>query len=449
MSSSLIVRVQASRCPLQRRRPRALVWCLLFVLFPLDAMATEYRLSAQDRLRIKVVEWRADKTEYFNWDIFAGEYAVSASGLISLPLLGSLRAEGMTTDEFAASISQTLQKRAGLLNRPEAAVEISQYRPVYVVGEVERPGEYAYRPGLTVQQAVGLSSGFYRQTETGLIRLERDRITAVGTYETARLELQRGLVRHARLNAELAESEQITVPDEVRNDAGISRLIADETAVMHARRDALQSQLAANAELKTLLFREIDSLDQKVAVQNKQIALARRELKNISELVAKGLAVSSREFALERILADLESKMLDHATAILRARQDISKADREETDLKAERKARIVAEIQEANATLDQLKARLVTAESLANEATSIAPRLALDRSPHTARQYSFRIVRQNGTAAVTIAADENTAVKPGDVVHVDQAPDEGVPATKSNLSTANAASAHSSSEGN
>lgn len=437
MSSPLLVQAQTSSCPLRNFTRHASAWALLFWLFPLDATADEYRLGAQDKLRIKVVEWRADKTEYFNWDVFAGEYAVTASGMISLPLIGSLPAEGMTTDEFAGTISETLQKRAGLPNRPEAAVEIIQYRPIYVVGNVERPGEYAYRPGLTVQQALGLSGGFYRQTESGLMRLERDRITAIGNYENARLEMHRALVRRARLTAELAESEQIAVPEQLSNDANALRLMADETAVMNARRDALRSQLSANAELKTLFSKEIVSLEQKIAVQDKQIALARRELKNISTLVEKGLAVSSREFALERILADHESKMLDYTTATLRARQEISKAEREETDLNAERRATIVAEMHEANTALDQLKARLATAESLANEATSIAPRLALDRSLQSAPRHSFWIVRRNGDSSIKIAADENSVVKPGDVVRVEQVSGEDVSTTGSSLSAA------------
>ncbi|WP_457094457.1 polysaccharide biosynthesis/export family protein [Microvirga sp. P5_D2] len=411
------------------------MWTLLFWLLPLEATADEYRLGAQDKLRIKVVEWRPDKTEYFNWDVFAGEYAVSASGMISLPLIGSMPAAGMTPDAFAATVADTLQKRAGLPNHPEAAVEITQYRPIYVVGNVERPGEYAYRPGLTVQQAVGLASGFYRQTETGLIRLERDRITALGAYENARLEVQRALVRRARLTAELSESEQIDVPDQLRNDANTLRLVADEAAVMNARRDALRSRLTANAEIKVLYSKEVESLEQKVAVQDKQIALARRELKSVSTLVEKGLAVSSREFALERVAADIESKMLDHTTAILRARQEISKADREEIDLKAERKAAIVAELQQVNVELDQLKARLVTAESLANEVTSIAPRQALDRMQ--APQHSFWIVRREGADAVKIAADENAAVMPGDVVRIEEVTGPVSSTTGSSLSAA------------
>ncbi|WP_114946216.1 polysaccharide biosynthesis/export family protein [Microvirga calopogonii] len=396
------------------------VWIIFLALLPGGAAAAEYRLGPQDKIRIKVAEWRAGKSEYFDWAILMGEYTVNASGSIALPLLGNLPVKGLTVDELARLVAETLQTRAGIPNRPEAAVEIIQYRPIYVVGSVQQPGEYAYRPALTVLQAIGLSGGLYRQTESGLIRLERDRVSAIGAYESARLEIRRLLVRRERLTTELASGPQIPTPDDLRDDPDAPRLIADEIAVMNARSDALRSQLAANAEIKDLFSKEIVSLEQKVTAQERQIAIARRELQTVGNLVEKGLAVSSREFALERTLADLESKMLDYTTAILRARQEISKADRDATDLQADRKAKIEAERQETEAAIDQLRSRLATSQSLINEATTTAPRLLMERMEAT-RQITFWIVRQSDTNSIRISADADTAVEPGDVIQVEQ----------------------------
>jgi protein involved in polysaccharide export with SLBB domain len=399
---------------------RNVLWTVFLFLLSWGAAAAEYRLGPQDKVRLKVAEWRAGKSEYFDWAVLTGEYTVNASGSVALPLLGNLAAKGLTDDELAGLVAETLQTRAGIPNRPEAAVEIIQYRPVYVVGSVQQPGEYTYRPALTVLQAVGLSGGFYRQTESGLIRLERNRVSAIGAYESARLETRRLLVRRARLIAELAGGTRIPVPDNLRDDPDAPPLIADELAVMNARSDALRSQLAANAELKDLFLKEIANLEQKIAAQDRQIAIARRERQTVGNLVEKGLAVSAREFALERTLADLESKMLDYTTAILRARQEVSKADRDATDLKAERKAKIEAERQETEASIDQLKARLSTSQSLINEATTVAPRLLMDRMEAT-RQIALWIVRQSDGNTVRIAADEYTTVEPGDVIQVEQ----------------------------
>ncbi|WP_201864162.1 polysaccharide biosynthesis/export family protein [Microvirga soli] len=404
------------------------------IALPIRAAADDYRLGPQDKLRIKVVEWRAGSAEYFDWAVFANEYSVSASGNVSLPLIGSLSARGRTTEEFAISVAETLQKRAGLSSRPEATVEIVQYRPIYVVGTVQRSGEYPYRPGLTVLQAVGLAGGIFQQAGAESSRMEKDRITAQGVYELARLEARRLLVRRARLAAELNGTMHIATPEELRNDADVARLIADETAVMNARSEALKSQLLAYSEIRSLFAREVEALEQKIEVQNRQVALARREQQTVSALVAKGLAVSSREFVLERTLADLESKLLDYTTAVLRARQEISKAERAADDLKAERKANIVAGKQEADAQLDQSKARIAAALSLINEATVATPHLLLDKLPAKPTT-AFSVIRRVGGSTVKSAVDDTAVIEPGDVVQVDQAIEEITSSRQSSMS--------------
>jgi protein involved in polysaccharide export with SLBB domain len=413
-----------------------LLCALGMTVLPIRATADDYRLGPQDKLRIKVVEWRAGSAEYFDWGVFANEYAVSASGTVSLPLIGSLPATGRTTEEFAASVAETLQKRAGLSRRPEASVEIVQYRPIYVVGTVQHSGEYPYRPGLTVLQAVGLAGGVFQQAGMESGRMEKDRIAAQGTHEIARLEARRLLVRRARLAAELDETMQIATPEELRNDSDVARLIADETAVKNARSEALKSQLLAYSEIRSLFSREVEALEQKIEVQNRQIALARREQQTISALVSKGLAVTSREFGLERTLADLESKLLDYTTAVLRARQEISKAERAADDLKAERKAKIVAEKQDTEAQIDQSKARIATALSLISEATVATPQLLLDKLPAKPTTV-FSIIRRVVGNTVKSVVDDTAMIEPGDVVQVDQVIGESASSGQSSMSAA------------
>ena len=229
---------------------------------------------------------------------------------------------------------------------------------------------------------------------------------------------------------------QIVTPEELRNDADVARLIADETAVMNARSEALKSQLLAYSEIRNLFSREVEALEQKIEVQNRQVALGRREQQTVSALVAKGLAVSSREFVLERTLADLESKLLDYTTAVLRARQEISKAERAADDLKAERKAKTVAEKQETDAQLDQSKARLATALSLINEATIAMPQLLLDKPPAKPTTV-FSIIRRVDGRTVKSIVDDTAMIEPGDVVQVDQVIGESVSSGQSSMSAA------------
>jgi protein involved in polysaccharide export with SLBB domain len=390
---------------------------LCIVLLPFSALADAYRLGPQDRLRIKVVEYRAGKGETFEWTALNADYAVNPQGAVSIPVLGDVPAAGKTTEEFSETVSDTLQKRAGLENRPAVSVEVITFRPVYLLGDVQTPGEYAYRPGLTVLQAVSLSGGFYRLPDTGLLRLGRDQINASGDLTSARLDLRRAFARRARLEAELAGATAIDVPPELRNDKDADRLMAGETAVMRARSDALQSQLTSLAALKDLYTKEVEELDRRLANQNEQIDLTQRDLNNIGSLLQKGLSVNARQLALEKELSDLRGQMLDLQTASVRARQEISKAERDALDLQKAFKSNTETELQGTRSQIDQLTVKLKTADALIAETETSATQLATERSAEPTR--SFFISRKSGDQIVETEVDANAAVEPGDVIRV------------------------------
>jgi polysaccharide biosynthesis/export protein ExoF len=233
--------------------------------------------------------------------------------------------------------------------------------------------------------------------------------------------MRRTIARRARLETELAAGGTIAMPPELRDEPDAVRLIAEEMAVMTARRDALQSQLAALAELKNLYAKEVQSLENKMAIQEKQISLARRELKNVGSLVEKGLAVSSRELTLQQMVADLESRMLDFQTAAVRAKQEIGKAERDSVDLQQERKAKIMEELQDARAAIEQLGTKLQTSRALIDEASITAPRLAFERSSRDSQPPRYSVVRRIGGISRETRVEESASVEPGDVVRVDR----------------------------
>ena len=94
------------------------------------AFGDDYRLGISDRLKIKVQEWPD----------LNGEYAVTPDGSVSLPLIGNVDAAGLRIKDIAQDISDRLQRRAEGAERPLAAIEIIQFRPFSIVGDVQRPG---------------------------------------------------------------------------------------------------------------------------------------------------------------------------------------------------------------------------------------------------------------------------------------------------------------------
>lgn len=112
------------------------------------AINQPYVLDAGDRLRVTV----------FDQDDLTNSYAVDQSGYISFPLVGAVAARGRTVHQLEAAIAQQL--RQGFLRDPDVAVEVDQYRPIFVMGEVGGAGQYSYVPGMTVQTAIASAGGF-------------------------------------------------------------------------------------------------------------------------------------------------------------------------------------------------------------------------------------------------------------------------------------------------
>ncbi len=121
-----------------------------------------YRLDAGDRLRIVV----------YGQEGLTNTYAIDAGGSITMPLIGAVRARGLTPAGLAAEITGKL--RNGYIREPSVAVEIEAYRPFFILGEVAAPGQYPYVPNMSVESAVAIAGGFSP-------RARRDRVTLTHT----------------------------------------------------------------------------------------------------------------------------------------------------------------------------------------------------------------------------------------------------------------------------
>jgi polysaccharide export outer membrane protein len=115
----------------------------------------EYRLGPGDTLRIIT----------YGEDPLTGEFRVNDQGAIALPLAGTIRAAGRTPHELEDAVAAAL-KKGDMLRKPSVSVEVATYRPIYVLGEVNKPGQYPYQPGMTVVSAAAVAGGFtYRAVE--------------------------------------------------------------------------------------------------------------------------------------------------------------------------------------------------------------------------------------------------------------------------------------------
>jgi polysaccharide export outer membrane protein len=127
---------------------------------PVTSEYDAYLLDTGDQLRVTV----------FGQTDLSGDFTVDGTGTVSMPLLPPIVARGLTTDEFEDVVAAELGRR--LLRNPSVSAQVMQFRPFFILGEVQRAGQYPYVSGMTVQSAVAIAGGYsYRANE------ERVRIT--------------------------------------------------------------------------------------------------------------------------------------------------------------------------------------------------------------------------------------------------------------------------------
>ena len=121
----------------------------------------EYRLGPGDRLSVVV----------FGQDDLSGELAVDGQGRISMPLLGQVQAQNKTVNELQQILTDMLS--VDYLIDPRISVDVTNYRPFYIYGQVNKPGSYPYVSGITVRQAVALAGGYTRRASEEPVSITR------------------------------------------------------------------------------------------------------------------------------------------------------------------------------------------------------------------------------------------------------------------------------------
>ena len=133
-------------------------------LSPTEALT--YELGPGDKLNIIT----------FDEEQLTGTFYVGSNGAVSLPWIGEVPAAGKTEAELRADITARL--RDGYILNPQVSVQVVLYRPFYILGEVNRPGEYAYVSGLTVRAAVAMAEGFTYRANTKKVLIKRNGISS-------------------------------------------------------------------------------------------------------------------------------------------------------------------------------------------------------------------------------------------------------------------------------
>lgn len=378
-------------------------------------LADTDQFTPQTRIRLTVVQWMPTKGVYEKWDALGGEFLISQTRTLTLPVIGTLSVGNLDGAGLAAEIAKQLKAKIGLVQTPEATVEIIEQQPIYVVGDVNKPGEYKFHPGLTVLQSLAMSGGEFRALNgsAGFA----DKTGYIGQLQEIDNLILRSKVRISRLQAEMSSAKEMRFEPQGQDDREVASAIFQQEKIIHAARmNDMDRQSKSYVELRDLLTSEIAIIEQKITSTDEDIESIRKELTTVKGMVERGIALPTRQSDLERTLRSYNGNRLDLVTAIMRARQNIAETTRNLDGLSDKQRTDVASELQSEQANLDQQKLKRETTQKLLIEALSGDAATPVEAG---ATVLAFSVTRQEGLAVKEISASESTVLQPGDVVRI------------------------------
>lgn len=366
-----------------------------------------YVLGPKDKLRVRAVEWRQSQSEAFEWKVLNQDYIVDADGSISVPLVGDIPAAGQTKTALGQTIGERLRANLGLDSSITVTVEIVECRPFYVMGNVNKPGEYPYRPAMTVLQAVSIAGGYLtnRDPRTGVID-ENEMRGAVGVLSelTARKE---------RLTAELnGKPLQYSPQLEQQNDPLMQVNLIQEERIFDANREAESKELRSLQDLEDFYNQWITLLNSQMQVNAKTVALSNSQMHDVTSLLANGLTTRRREFEVTLQSTQVQSETMRLQSELVKARQELSKTKIAVTQIESNRTMRAAKELRDTQAEINEMERKF-----------ALRAKLLIYAGDEGAMQRTFRIVRPTVAGAKELVVAEGERIQPGDVLEVNFEP--------------------------
>ncbi|MER8503162.1 polysaccharide export protein [Mesorhizobium sp. M0904] len=401
---------------------------LLVVLGMLAAMETAaaaearvaYRLSAGDTVEIGIASI-SERTQ---------RAVVQMDGTIALPEVGMVSVGGLTPAELQTRMQTILptkifhqrlpdgREQMIVIKPTDVTAVVAEYRPIYVTGDVLTPGQQAYRPLMTVRQAIAVSGGFSllrsRANQVGPdpVDLRRD-------YESLWGEYTRDYFHSARLRAELQGKSTFDMqpPQGSPLSAGFASAIAQaEAEGLKLSLDNFQKEQSfldksgkdAAAQTETLLERERAEADGVKADED--------ELARVRKAFESGNLTNTRLADVRRALVLSSSRALETSVELMRARrqQDDFARQRERND--NQRRIGLLTELKDTNVRLADVSARLRAASQKLQPTGAAALPLPVAGERI---QAEVTIIRKLGEEWRKQLVQEDTEVMPGDTIEV------------------------------
>lgn len=374
------------------------------------ASASDYRLNTGDVLTFDFL----DDAEL---PITA---TISGNGEAEFPLIGGVNLVGLTITEALEKLGSEYRGRDILVD-PKLSLNISTFRPIFVLGEVRSPGSFPFYSGLTVEQAIGLAGGMQIIAANASDRLlVRARLR--GEIESARAEIVHEAVYAARLAAQLKSSEKVDlndVPEVARTHVEgvpVEGVIALEEKILKEDLAAHRSQAQILTEGIAQAEGGIDILNELVQQQKDIVSNSVDDVARVGALRQRGLNTESELSRAENSAATEKAQLLETFATLARTRQEVSELKLQLVKLAADRKKDILTQLQEREIAIK----KLISEQRSAEEQILLLAAVARDESKKNQISYAYEIRRNAvGGKPTSHEASLGTELLPGDVVVV------------------------------
>lgn len=375
---------------------------VLFYLATGSAVAqTVYRLQPGDVLQV----WIAQEQDRNS------QIAIGPDGWASYPLAGHIKGEGLTITELEAELLKRI--KPFFKETPNLTLMLQpreQHLPlIYVTGDVVTPGEYPYRPNMTVLHGVSVAGGLYRTT---MLPADQDRSLVVQSeIELSETRLKQLKLLILRLKAELAGQATITSPDFPPTDP----LLMEEQRLLSEGMDAAQRRDVTQRQAKEFRERNIKALSEQIETVATRLRLARVQLDRITGLINKGAAGGAMQTVQEGVIAELEGNNSELKSAMVDAERARISEDAEFESTRHARKTRLLLEIQAAQREMQQRQGSLVDSRRI----MKIYREAAAENEQMTDRIVLYRILKIVDGKAKELDVNETSMLAAGDLLQV------------------------------
>jgi polysaccharide export outer membrane protein len=387
----------------------------------------EYRIQAGDTLEIAVAgmpDWRQ-------------RVEVQLDGSISYPLLGTLVVAGLSPLEVRTKIQGILPKkvfrqstpdgreRVVVLEADQITANVVEYRPIYVNGDVSKPGVQAYHPLMTVRQAVALCGGY----EIMRFRMNNPFLESAdfrSEYESLWADFAKEQVHIWRIRTELGEGDHLdqkVLQDIPLSSSTISQIKRLEAEQLKSRQEDYQREKEFIQRGIKQAEEHIGVLSESLKTQEEGIQADMQDFRRVADLFGKGAVAITRITEARRALLWSSTLKLQTTSQWMSQKKQREEVSRQLQRLDDQRRMDLLRELQDAGVRLSQTSARLQgVAEKL--QYTALV-RSQLVRGSGGKPQIA--IIRKGENGREHLAAEEDFELQPGDVVEVALRAEQGV----------------------